>query len=232
MKKFVSLFIFAVGGFAFSTFSAEKPNIVLIIADDMGAEDCGPFGNKKIQTPNFDRLAREGMRFDRAFLTCSSCSPSRSSIITGRYPHTTGAEQLHWPLPKEQVTFVELLKKAGYWTAAAGKWHLGNQVRDRFDVIHDVGTAGFQLPTDPETTKVKAVVPPDPNVKYEHRLVMGIAADDIVRLANEEQADLIVIGTHGRTGLKRVLMGSVAESVMRLATCPVLIVKEGSKTPA
>jgi arylsulfatase A-like enzyme len=143
--------------------AADRPNIVLIIADDMGWEECRPYGNKQIKTPQLERLAREGMRFENMILTCSSCSPSRSSLITSRFPHNTGAEQLHWPLPKEQVTFVELLRKAGYWTAAAGKWHLGNQVRDRFDVIHDVGTAGFQLPTDPEKTEVKTVVPPDPN---------------------------------------------------------------------
>src|SRR5687767_1402783 len=76
------------------------PNLVLIIADDMAWDDCGAYGHKGIRTPNLDRLARDGMRFDRAFLTCSSCSPSRSSLITGRYPHSTGAEQLHWPLPK------------------------------------------------------------------------------------------------------------------------------------
>src|SRR5271166_6196248 len=66
----------------------ERPNVVLIIADDMAWDDCGAYGNRKVGTPNIDRLAREGMRFDRAFVTASSCSPSRSSIITGRYPHT------------------------------------------------------------------------------------------------------------------------------------------------
>ena len=76
------------------------------------------------------------------------------------------------------------------------------------------------------------VVPTDKNVRYEHRLVMGSAADDIVRIAEEEEADLIVIGTHGRTGLKRVLMGSVAECVMRLAKCPVLTIKQANKVPA
>src|SRR5262249_28041851 len=110
----------------------KRPNVVLIIADDMGRDDCGAYGNPKVRTPNIGRLAREGMRFDRAFVTTSSCSPSRSSIITGRYPHSTGAEELHWPLPTDQVTFVEKLKAAGYWTAAAGKWHLGNGVKDRF----------------------------------------------------------------------------------------------------
>ena len=83
--------------------AAGRPNIVLIIADDLGREDVGVYGNPSIRTPNIDRLAREGERFERAFLTCSSCSPSRCSIITGRYPHSTGAAELHHPLPPDQV---------------------------------------------------------------------------------------------------------------------------------
>lgn len=114
-----------------------KPNIVLIIADDLGCEDVGIYGSKAVKTPNIDRLAHEGLRFESAFVTASSCSPSRCSIITGRYPHATGAAWLHQPLPKEQTTFVEKLRNAGYWTAAAGKWHLGPQVKDRFDVVHE-----------------------------------------------------------------------------------------------
>ena len=92
--------------------TTEAAQLVLIIADDMARDDCGAYGNRKIKTPHIDRLAREGMRFDRAFVMASSCSPSRSSLITGRYPHNTGAEELHWPLPADQVTFVEKLKAA------------------------------------------------------------------------------------------------------------------------
>jgi len=125
----------------------SRPNIVLVIADDMGWDDCGAYGHPTVRTPHIDGLAAEGMRFTNAFLTVSSCSPSRSSIITGRYPHNTDAEQLHWPLPAEQVTFVELLKNAGYWTASAGKWHLGEAVKDRFDVVQEADVSGFQLPT-------------------------------------------------------------------------------------
>lgn len=120
----------------------------------MGWEDSGAYGNPQVRTPSIDRLAREGLRFTRAFVTTSSCSPSRSSLITGRYPHSTDAEQLHWPLPAEQVTFVEKLKAAGYWTAASGKWHLGAAVKDRFDVVDDRDEAGFQ--TDPGTGKMLA----------------------------------------------------------------------------
>jgi N-sulfoglucosamine sulfohydrolase len=123
-----------------------RPNIILIIADDLSAEDCAPYGNKGVRMPNIDRLAGEGMRFNRAFVTTSSCSPSRSSLITGKYPHNTGAEQLHWPLPGRHTTFVQLLKEAGYYTAAAGKWHLGQEVKKHFDKVMEPGEAGFQLP--------------------------------------------------------------------------------------
>ena len=133
--------------FAIISRAAEpRPNLILIIADDLSAEDCGPYRNKGVQTPNLNRLAHEGMRFTRAFVTTSSCSPSRSSLITGKYPHNTGAEQLHWPLPGHHITFVQLLKHAGYYTAAAGKWHLGGEVKKHFDRVTEPGDAGFQLP--------------------------------------------------------------------------------------
>jgi arylsulfatase A-like enzyme len=122
-----------------------RPNIVVMIADDMAWDDCGASGHTSIRTPNIDALARSGMRFERAFVTASSCSPSRSSLITGRYPHNTDAEELHWPLPANQVTFVETLKAAGYWTAAAGKWHLGDAVKNRFDLVREANPAAFQL---------------------------------------------------------------------------------------
>ena len=123
----------------------KRPNVILIIADDMARDDCGAFGHPTIRTPNIDKLARGGMRFDRAFVTASSCSPSRSSLLTGRYPHSTGAEELHWPLPLEQVGFVDGLRAAGYWTAAAGKWHLGNPAKRRFDVVREPDPARSRL---------------------------------------------------------------------------------------
>lgn len=125
----------------------QLPNFVLILADDLGWDDLSPFGHESIMTPNLQRLADGGMRFERAFLTTASCSPTRASLLTGRYPHQTDAEQLHWPVPKEQVTFVEKLKEKGYWTGAAGKWHLGDALRDRFDKIVEADESGFQLPS-------------------------------------------------------------------------------------
>lgn len=153
MKPLISLLFTILTGASL----AAAPNIVLIIADDMAWDDSGVYGNPHVSTPNIDRLAGEGMLFHNAFLTASSCSPSRCSIITGRYPHNTHAEELHWPLPANQVTFVEELKAAGYWTAAAGKWHLGDAARDRFDVIRETDTSGFQLPAGAEGQKGKFI---------------------------------------------------------------------------
>lgn len=124
-----------------------KTNFILIIADDMAWDDCGAYGHPTLQTPNIDRLGREGMKFNQAYVTASSCSPSRASMITGRYPHATGAEQLHWPLPQNSTTFVDWLRRSGYWTAAAGKWHLGEPTKRHFNLVLEVDTSGFQLPT-------------------------------------------------------------------------------------
>src|SRR4051812_32839250 len=93
----------------------ERPNFLILIADDAAWDDIGCYGHPHIRTPNIDRLAQQGMRFAAAFLTCSSCSPSRSSIMTGRYPHSTGAAELHMPLPANQVLFAGLLKQTGYY---------------------------------------------------------------------------------------------------------------------
>jgi N-sulfoglucosamine sulfohydrolase len=116
--------------------AAAPPNVLVFVADDLGFEDSGPYGGKA-KTPNLDRLAAAGLRFDKAILTCSSCSPSRASLMTGRYPHSTGAEQLHWPLPADQVTLGGRLKAAGYYTVAAGKWHLGEPAKKQFDRTDD-----------------------------------------------------------------------------------------------
>ena len=110
-------------------------SVIVFIADDQADRDAGVYGNTAIRTPNIDRLAAAGIRFDSAFLTTSSCSPSRSSILTGRYPHNTGAEDLHTPLPVDQITIARLLRAQGVYTAALGKWHLGGAERVNWDTI-------------------------------------------------------------------------------------------------
>lgn len=139
MNRLIRRFVLAWFIFAPSFLFAQdqRPNIVLIIADDLNWDDLGTYGHPSIHTPNIDGLAENGMRFDSAYLTASSCSPSRASILTGRYPHNTDAEQLHWDLPSSQVTFSEKLKEAGYWTGAAGKWHMGEEIKSRFDLVKE-----------------------------------------------------------------------------------------------
>ena len=105
--------------------AADRPNVILFIADDVSWDDYGCYGNAAARTPHIDRLARGGLRFDAAFLTASSCSPSRSSIITGRYPHNTGqAAELHLPIDARLPWFPTLLRRAGYYTALVGKNHM------------------------------------------------------------------------------------------------------------
>lgn len=123
----------------------SRPNLVLIIGDDISIDDHGVYGHPRIRTGNVDKLAANGLRFDNAQLTIPSCSPSRASIITGRYPHNTGAPELHMPLPAGQVMFPQLLKESGYYTAAMGKWHLGDAARVAFEDIGDSRPSGAEL---------------------------------------------------------------------------------------
>ena len=131
-------------GFALQLQAATKPNIVFFIADDVSQEDFGCYGHPKIKTPHTDALAAAGMRFDNAYLTTSSCSPSRCSIITGRYPHNTGAPELHVRLPEAQVRFPELLRKAGYYTVLSGKNHMFSNKDRSFDKITRGGGPGAE----------------------------------------------------------------------------------------
>lgn len=116
-------------------FAADRPNIIFFITDDVSHNDLGCYGNTAIKTPHLDRIAKEGLVFDNAYLTISSCSPSRCSIITGRYPHNTGAPELHTSLSADQFVFPEALKAAGYYTALSGKHHMGKVVNRGFDKV-------------------------------------------------------------------------------------------------
>jgi arylsulfatase A-like enzyme len=117
--------------------SQDKPNIVLIIADDVSRDDIGCYGNSQVKTPNIDRLAASGIKFTNMFLTASSSSPSRNSIITGRYPHNTGGAELHTEPPDYMISFPEILRANGYYSVQAGKFHMGPYARRGFDKIND-----------------------------------------------------------------------------------------------
>ncbi len=146
----------------------KRPNIVFILADDLGWNDLGGLGGSAFyESPNIDRLAREGMRFTQAYATCQVCSPSRASILTGKYPPRTGITDYlgarfgeAWRdlgrhdrmLPAEngdglradEITLPEALRRAGYRTLHAGKWHLGEEGVYPEDFGFEVNRGGWR----------------------------------------------------------------------------------------
>jgi arylsulfatase A-like enzyme len=128
--KNLSVRVFVLGLFAFASSLTAQPNIVFIMADDLGYGDLGCYGQKKILTPNIDALAGEGMRFTQAYAGGPVCTPSRSVLMTGLHNgHTPARDNVpHYDnyLEHEDITVAEVLKDAGYLTGGIGKWSLGN----------------------------------------------------------------------------------------------------------
>lgn len=152
--------------------AADRPNVVFILADDLGVMDMTVEGSTFHETPNIDRIAKEGMRFTRGYATCQVCSPSRASIMSGKYParlditdwiNSGGGGQpekwkrntSHLPashylqLPLEEVTIAEALKEGGYATFFAGKWHLGGEGFYPEDQGFDVNKGGHERGSPP-----------------------------------------------------------------------------------
>jgi len=148
--------------------AAEPPNIVFILADDLGWADLPCYGNTFNEAPNLDRLSSQGVRFTNVYAACPVCSPTRASIQSGQYPARVGVIDFitgHWRpyeevtvprnrtqyLPDKIVTLAESLKKAGYATGYFGKWHLGNQRKhlpsnQGYDTSHVYAGGGFYTP--------------------------------------------------------------------------------------
>ena len=113
---------------------SSRPNVVLIMADDMGWGDTGYSGNETAVTPNLDAMAANAVRFDRFYSASPVCSPTRGSVLTGRHPYRYGvyfANVGH--LPNEELTLADVLREAGYRTGFFGKWHLGTLTQDTLD---------------------------------------------------------------------------------------------------
>lgn len=128
---------------------SKMPNVVILLADDLGYGDLGSYGNTMINTPTLDNLAKEGMRFTDFYAGSCVCSPSRSALMTGQFPLRTGiyswihhSHKMH--LLKDKITLPELLKNSGYNTAHFGKWHLSNDYKLRENTCHGTpGNHGF-----------------------------------------------------------------------------------------
>ncbi|WP_442625119.1 sulfatase-like hydrolase/transferase [Parasphingopyxis sp.] len=112
---------------------ADRPNIVLIVADDLGWSDVSSYGLDRVPTPNIDRIAADGVAFTNGYVTSPACAPSRAALMTGRYPQSFGFEYNMFPqdgtrgLPQSETTIAETLDAAGYRTGLVGKWHQGVQ---------------------------------------------------------------------------------------------------------
>lgn len=122
------------------TKSKNSPNILFVLTDQHRRDCVGAYGNPKIHTPNIDSLARDGVRFDRHYVSQPVCSPCRSSIQTGLYPHSSGVWENKVPLPKSSRTIGERLGQAGYDCGYFGKWHLGR--RDAYETFPDYPNDG------------------------------------------------------------------------------------------
>ncbi|XP_062983587.1 arylsulfatase D-like isoform X2 [Elgaria multicarinata webbii] len=133
---------------------SSKPNIVILLADDLGIGDVGCYGNNTIRTPNIDRLAKEGVKLTQHIAAAPLCTPSRAAFLTGRYPirsgmdQTEGARVLTWlagsgGLPPNETTFAKILQKQGYTTGLIGKWHQGLNCRYPNDHCHHPLNHGF-----------------------------------------------------------------------------------------
>ncbi len=125
----------------------KRPNILFIMSDDHGKQAISCYGSKLTQTPGIDRIAREGVRFDRASVTNAICGPSRAVMLTGKHSHRNGFVTNETVFDGAQRTFPKLLKEAGYRTEVVGKWHLGSDPTgfDHFDVL--VGQGDYWNPT-------------------------------------------------------------------------------------
>jgi arylsulfatase A-like enzyme len=135
VKKFLQIIVTAFLLTWTTARAQDAPNIIFIIGDDISWDDIGAYGNTKVKTPSLDKLASKGLKFNNMYLTASSCSPSRTSILTGRYPHNTGAAELHSPLPAHLKFFPELLRQKGYFSALVGKWHEGPATKRAYDTL-------------------------------------------------------------------------------------------------
>jgi arylsulfatase A-like enzyme len=140
-NSIIQKIILSIGLFSFSILlcsadiqkkSKSGPNFLIFVADDAGM-DFGCYGNPYIRTPNIDKLAESGLLFENTFLTSPQCSPSRISILSGLYPHTTRTEDLHTPVPAGINFITTYLKKEGYFTGSNGKTHWGPNGDRQFD---------------------------------------------------------------------------------------------------
>lgn len=185
----------------------DKLNVVVFLIDDMGYSDCGCYGSKFYRTPNIDKLASQGVRFTNGYAACPVCSPTRASVMTGKYPPRVGITdwlpgrpdrpdqmlarpKLDMQLALEEVTLAEALKGAGYTTGHVGKWHLGGKGFGPEQQGFDINIAGDHSGSPasyfaPYRNKMRAM----PGLEYapEGEYLTDRLADEAVKFLKENQ---------------------------------------------
>ena len=153
--KFLLLIQFIFFGCKTNNYSDNLPNIIIIYTDDLGYGDVSAYGKGTLNTPNIDKLANEGIRFNNGYATSATCSPSRYGLLTGNYPWRkdglrviTGGSLV---IDTTEMTIPKLLKTRGYHTAIVGKWHLG---LGSGDGVAGSGIIDYNLNISPDQTKL------------------------------------------------------------------------------
>ena len=193
---FVLLVLFASVSASGADVTDDKPNIIYILADDLGYGDLGCYGQQQIRTPNLDRMAAEGMRFTDHYAGSAVCAPSRCVLMTGLHTgHARVRANGRMPIEPEDVTVAEVLKRAGYATAAIGKWSLGDAgttgaaTRQGFDYFFgylNQGAAHFYYPESLDRNEETVILEANRDGKrgtYSHDLLTEEALQFIRRSA-------------------------------------------------
>ncbi len=168
--------------------SVAQPNIIVVLADDLGWGDVGLNGATMIKTPNIDRIGKEGVRLTSFYAGANVCTPSRAALLTGRYAIRSGMQHVIMPhsqdgLPQSEITVPELLKDAGYATGMVGKWHLGHSdeywpTSHGFDDFFGVAYSNDMQPFDLYDHKTVIETPVDQTALTDR---YAAAASDFIR---------------------------------------------------
>ena len=170
------------------TATPQRPNIIFIMSDDHAYQAIGAYGSKINSTPNIDRIASEGIRFDRSYVSNSICSPARAAVLTGKHSHLNGVRDNVGVFDGSQQTFPKLLQANGYRTALVGKWHLKSEPTG-FDFWRVLPGQGFYYQPEFRTPDGTEVIE-----GYVTDIVTDLAIDWLEQAQGSEQPFLLMLG--------------------------------------